>query len=353
MIGGFDAVVWVLRDACALDPARFIGLFDSFIRQNFHWHYIEAIVQGVATHLLYRFGNLSPSEQWNSAEPLPDGTEMAATLLKWLERYPSFWHDSQIMGQALRSCCQLLHDRDSVDRLTMLLFWVHSIVKEDQRNSTANLERELSSRALNSIRGVAADSAISLCNKLLEKEQDLPELLPLLLRHFARDPAIYVRVPILQQLPFLIYKRPNLGWQMLADVFQEPQPLLWQYAERCLYYQYRDQFNQVSPYLDRLWDEGMANAGEMWGRIFTLSSLAGHISQEALFEKLLSANAAAWQGAAQVFAANLDRREHTAVCNSGLIAILLRESTSNEVIATVERLLSKKKTDRSFAATLP
>jgi hypothetical protein len=344
MIGGSSEVRRVLREASSLHPVRLLDLFPSFIAANLHQGYTHAVVEGIASHLRYRFGNLNPSpgDAWKPVEPLPDGKALATTLMKLLEQYSVIWDDVKTVGQALEACCDVLDDPESADRLTLLLFWIFSKAPDDEHGSLADNERELVSRAYNSTRGVVAKSAMRLCNRLLEKDQPLPELLPYLLNHFARDLAIYARIPILEQLPFLMYKHPDLGWQLLADIFQEPQPRLWKHAERCLYYQYRDHFHQVAPYLDRLLHEGKEEAGDTWGRISTLASLAGHISQEALFEALTTENDEAWKGAAQVFTANLDRREHTATCHSGLITVLSHENLSDEVIREIESCFDKE-----------
>ena len=86
----------------------------------------------------------------------------------------------------------------------------------------------------------------------------------------------------------------------------------------------------------------MEEAGETWGRISTLASLAGHISQNELFESLANAGPNAWKGSAQVFAANLNRSEHREVCHSGLIAILGHGNLPDEVIREIERCFGKE-----------
>jgi hypothetical protein len=133
-----------------------------------------------------------------------------------------------------------------------------------------------------------------------------------------------------------MYKQPDLGWQLLADVFQEPQPHLWKYAERCLYYQYQEHFDRVEPYLNRLLHEDMEEAGDTWGRISTLASLAGHISQEQLFDTLTKKNSYGWRGAVQVFGANLNLQEHTSICHSGMVTVLRHENLSDEVFIEIE-----------------
>jgi hypothetical protein len=342
MLRGFSEVKSAISDACSLHPTRFFALLTRFIEENLHPEYVQAVIEGIANHLRYRFGNVRPAEadKWEPVTPLPEGKTLAVALLNWLERYPIIWEDGRTVSQALRACCDVLDDPESAERLTLLLFWLHA--KEPNSKHITSNEKNLVSVAINSIRGVVAESGMRLCNRLLEKGQPLPELLPFLLRHLARDSAIYVRVPVLQQLPFLMYKQPHLGWQLLTDVFQEPQPRLWKYAERCLYYQYREHFDRVEPYLERLLHEGMEEAGDTWGRISTLASLAGYISQEQLFDTLTKTNTDAWSGAAQVFAANLNRQEHTEKCHSGLVTILHRGNPSERVFRKVEKCFGEE-----------
>ncbi|MEB3218379.1 MAG: ATP-binding protein [Nostocales cyanobacterium 94392] len=336
MIGGFSNVKSVLRDACALNPKRFIILFPRFIEEELHKEYVCALVEGVASHLRYRFGNLTSLQEWKPVQPLPEGESIAATLLNWLERNFLIWEDGRTVATALEACCDVLIDCESAERLSLLFFWLYNQFSDDREFRKNN--NDLLSTAINSVHGVAVESAIKLCNKLLEKEQPVPEMLLLLLRHAASDTAIYVRIPVLRNLPFLMYKQPNLGWQLLADIFKESQTHLWKYTERCFYYQYENNFEQVSPYLNRLLDEGMEESGDIWGVISTLSTLARHITQEELFAILKKTNnQEAWKGVTQVFVANLALPEHTEKCISGLIIILHQQDLSQEIIREIGR----------------
>ncbi|MBD1864233.1 MULTISPECIES: ATP-binding protein [Trichocoleus] len=340
LVGGFSEIRGVVSEACSLEPMRFLGLFPWFIEKNLCQQYIHALIEGISFHLRYRFSKLRPSKPWEPIEPLPEGSMLASALLCLLERYSIIWEDLKVVSSALEACCVVLEDSISAERLTLLLFWLRAKLPSDRQ--TSNNSRNLHSTAINSPCGIAAESAMILCNKLLEQEQELPELLPSLLHHFARDPAIHARVPVLERLPFLMYKYPSLGWRLLADVFQEPQPRLWEEAELCLYYQYREHFNLVEPYLERLLHEGIEEAGNTWGRLSALVSLAGYISQEQLFSILRTTNTEAWKGVAQVFKANLDERGHTTSCHSGLINILQQDNISDLVLQEIEECFGKE-----------
>ena len=340
LVGGRNQVQRVLREACSRHPERLLALFSHLMEADMYHGYTHAIIDGLAEHLRYRFGNLRSPDGWEPVVPVPDGDMVASALLDLLERYPVIWECEGTIGHALDACCCILDDAESAERLTFLLFATLR-AKDPDPEEVVDDAKNLPHDAINSARGVAAKSAMILCNNLLERDHPLPELLPPLLRHFARDAVGGVRVSILQGLPYLTHKRPDLGWQLFADVFREPQTHLWVHAERCLYYQYRDHFERVRPYLDRLLQEDMEGAGDTWGRISTLASLAGHISKEELFDSLTKANARAWKGAAQVFSANLDRHEDTETCNLGLLTILEQRLLSDEVIRTVETSFGK------------
>jgi hypothetical protein len=334
-VGGLGGVKGILCNACSLHPERFVILFTQFIEENMHKGYVYNIVEGVTLHLRYRFGNLIPTQQWEPIEPLPEQETLAATLLNWLERYGFIWEDGNTVSEALEACCEVLIDSESAERLSLLLFWLYTKYSSDREIRANN--QDIVSAAFKSIHGVAAQNAIRLCNRLLEKEQPVPELLLLLLRNAASDTAIYVRIPVLQHLPFLMYKNPDLGWQLLGDIFKEPQSHLWEYTGRCLYNQYQNNFGRVAPYLNRLLHEGIAETSSIWGRVSTLASLAGHISQPQLFEALKKNNShAALLGITQVFTANLNLQEHTSKCISGLLAVLEQENLSDNIIREID-----------------
>ena len=60
------------------------------------------------------------------------------------------------------------------------------------------------------------------------------------------------------------------GWQLFHDIFREPQTHLWPLAEKHLYHQYHEHFDEVALCLDRMLKEAPDEAGKAWGRIATL-----------------------------------------------------------------------------------
>ncbi|MBD2492091.1 hypothetical protein [Aulosira sp. FACHB-615] len=346
LVGGFSEITRVLRDACSLNPKRFIFLFPQFLDERLHENYICALVEGITCHLQFRFGNVKSTQKWEPLEPLPKGEELAEILLNWLERYFFLWKNGDIVSQALNACCDILIDYELSERLSLILFWIYTQYSEKKQEYIEiwQSNKDIAFAAFNSIHGVVADSAIKLCNQLLEKNQSVPEMLLILLFYIARDSINYVKIPILNNLPFLIYKQPDFGWQILSEILKEYQADLWKYTENCFYYQYRDNFPHISPYLNRLLNEGMEENGDIWGRITTLASLAGHINQQELFTTLARINSnVAWKGATEVFVANLDLQEHTTVCICGLSAILKSENLFEEIIKLIDGCFEEEK----------
>ncbi|MBI3800512.1 MAG: hypothetical protein HY268_26490 [Deltaproteobacteria bacterium] len=122
----------------------------------------------------------------------------------------------------------------------------------------------------------------------------------------------------------------------MADIFQEPQTHMWSQIEQCLYYQYRNHFDKVKPYLDRLFQEGLEETRDTWGRITARACLAGHVDREQLFTFLKIASGKVRQGVARVFSANLGQREYTATCHVGLLIILRYGDLTDDILRTIE-----------------
>ena len=348
--GGRDMVASVLGNAAAVDPTRFLAMFPTFERYQLWSGYIVSMLEGIAQHIRYRFGRLQEPKDWRPVEPLPDGPDIARSLLNLIESRPKLWGDGHAVARLLKVCCEVLDDHDSAERLVFQLFRLlhHPDPSEErQRIFSQNRQgityKDLMTAAVNTVRGVAAGNAITLYNRLLEKEIEPPELLFPLLRHFARDPIGAVRAALLDHLPFLTFRRHTLGWQLFHDIFREPQTHLWPLAEKYLYHQYHEYFEEVAPCLKRMRNEASYEAGGAWGRIATLAVLSGHIEEDNLFQQLESMNLTeAWLGASQVFAANLDQHLHDNLCINGLRRILQTKNLDQNVYRSIEHAFDPK-----------
>jgi hypothetical protein len=354
-IGGIGEVRSVLREAASLDPVRFTSKILRSSNPILHAEYVSAIAEGMGSHLRFRFGNLSSGNVWNPVEPLPDGINIAQNLLELIERYSISRIGGDASREALSGCCDILvDDSEYVDRLSLQLFWLYKTHLHEDRQVISSSD-SLIATAINSTSGVVSEAAMRLYNRRLELNLDIPELLIYLIQHVSKDRRLYVRVGIVHQLYFTINKQPEWGWKLFTDIFQEPQPRLWKYAESCLYYNYHDCFDLVSQYLERIFQEGMEEAGDAWGRISALACLSGHITQDLVFERLqLVADCkSAWEGVAQVFTTNLHIPKHTDTCYTGILKILEvdKDRLSSGILVMISKYFPDeididKKTDR-------
>jgi hypothetical protein len=344
----WGAIERVLSETAAYDPLRYFALLPEFERKGLSASYAVSILQGIANHMCYRFGRLQPpnGKEWKHIEPPPDGFLLTEILINTAERFDPVWQDGYAISRILQACSEVVEDAASAERLVFLLFRLRNHPDPEENREEGFFD------SINRVRGIAAGAAMTLCNRLLEKEVELPELLFPLLRHYALDHVLSVRAALLNGLPFLTHKRHDRGWQLFDDIFRDAPTLLWPLAERHLYYQYREHFDKVAPCLDRIQQEAPAEAGEAWGRIATLASLDGHLPQDSLFAQLEQANIAKqWEGAAEVFAANIER--HNDACMNGLRRILEREENDEETLSAVSNVFNLEKNgkllDASFA----
>jgi hypothetical protein len=352
--GGRGMVERVLLEAAAYDPQRYLALVPTIYCCGLQSGYLVSLLEGVADHLMYRYGRLQPPQGWGAKEPKPEGDALARSLLDIIDGFPdiykALWTDGRGLTRILEACCELIEDNSSAERLVFHFYRLlrhQSPEEEKQRERVFDQYKErvpskdLRSAAIYSVRGIAAGAAIRLCNRFLEFEREPPELLFSVVRHFARDPHHAVRAALLDHLPYLTYKRHAWGWGLFHDIFREPQTHLWPLAERHLYHQYQGHFAEVGPCLERILSEAPQAAAGTWSRIATLSSLSGHIEQNMLFAQLKLLNSVeAWKGAAQVFVANIDR--HGEKCLNGIKRILLRESMDSQVLNCIENAFDPK-----------
>lgn len=350
IVGNRDQVRSLLSDAASCDPLRYLRLYPRLLNETAYSRYLNSIIEGCAYHLNYRFGNTQPQNNWAPLEPLPGGEGIAATLLDLLERYPVIWEQEWSVARALEGCAHVVSDESAVERLIWLLLRMLRVrgpeverVRFNQHKREVPEGRDLLSDALNEPRGIAAGAATILAKRLLEKEVALPELLVPLLHHFCRDSVASVRAAVIRHLPYLLYKSPELGWQLMDDMFREPQTALWELSERTLYYNYRTQFDRVSPYLGRMLVEAPESAGESWARLSALASLEGLITEDELVERLEEHDLEGmWKGAATVYAANLGNQTVGGASRSGLLRLLHRSPIPPGVLSSINQRLREE-----------
>ncbi|KPA12370.1 hypothetical protein MHK_007427 [Candidatus Magnetomorum sp. HK-1] len=313
--------------------------------------YIANILLGVARYLQYRFDCLRSPTKWEPIQPEPNGYELAKKLLYLVERYTKIWKYDYIFVQILNALSHVFLDIDSTNRLVFLLYLLVKHPNHQKKQELKNVEKnkevtvsDIRSESINSIKGIAAWSAIKLCNRLLKHNKDLPELLFPLLSLYARDPVESVRAALMDDLPYLAQKNYSWARQLFDTIFSDHQTHLWSIAERFMYYFYDDHFDHISIYLDKMKEESTTECLNAWGRLITLVALSGHINQSELFKQLETKNSiVAWEGACQVFSANIDKQKHRKLCTNGITYILKLNQKSNRLLRIIEKTFELEK----------
>jgi GTPase SAR1 family protein len=313
LVGGDREVGLQLQEVSSLNPSRFLNILYLF------WNDIAAssrdnIMDGVATHLLYRYGNLQTRREWIPIEE-PIASNLARKIINELERHSTHWQHNRSAAKALKACAHVIQNEEDAERFVFLTIGFSSFHEENNNQVDSN---NLTTMGINMMSGIIAEALIILANKFQERGTALPEMLPYMLRCFATKEHPAIRAMILIHLPFLQNKMPSLGWELFHLAMQNGVGL-WQSAERCLYYAYKDNFTVVEPMLNRIIQEGEKKDFETWGRISALSVLAGHINYDDFLEELQSISITeAWHGAASVWTYSENLKHHRVQCLSGI-----------------------------------
>ncbi|MBD3337571.1 MAG: AAA family ATPase [Candidatus Lokiarchaeota archaeon] len=341
LVGGLDDIEMILANCSAIDPNRYIPLFDKFVLENDLKNSSTAILEGISNHIKYRYGNLQPpSKNWQAKEPLPDGKLLTKTIIDWMSKNEFLWGADQgrILARAVEACCHVENDDDVV---AVLLSFLNQLSKHHSPDKLKKYhikpdkkgldKHDLMTEACNSIRGIAAESSILLAIKSLKRQKALRKNHFPLIQRFARDSHPAVRVSIFRYLPVYAQYDFEGAWNLFHIAFDNPHPLLWPHGENFLYYQYYRNFERVKPYIGRIKQEAILTSGEVFGRISTLCYLSEYIPENHFFHDLATLNNLdVWSGALQVFSANLSDSFTKEKCENGLLYIL--DNVKNQTI---------------------
>ncbi|TQV84738.1 ATP-binding protein [Exilibacterium tricleocarpae] len=328
-IGGEREVGWQLREASSRHPSRFLDLLSSRW-EDISEGFSDEIMDGVASYLAHRYGNLRANNNWEPVE-VPDGPILANQTLDELERHSAHWRLNRSAANALESCAHVILDTQEADRLVFLAmgylnFREKSVLQDDSDDWT--------NKGINMTSGKVAEALMILTCNFHEQGVGLPELMPNVLCLFSSNEHPAIRALILRRLPYLQSKNPELGWELFHRATQNAAGL-WRNAGRCLYYAYRDHFDKVAPSLDRIRGEGNDKDMEIWGRISALAALTGHIDSVEFVNDLSALNLTeAWKGAASVWSHPENIKHHREQCLTGIETGLNAETSHAMAVAS-------------------
>lgn len=328
LIGGEREVGVQLREASSRHPTRFLGLLPTYwadISEKFR----DDIMDGVATYLAYRYGNLRTNENWLPIEE-PDAPALAGHILDELERHPQHWQLRRPAAKALEACANVVQNLEDAERVVFLATGFERL-DEDDLIKGDNVD--LISLGINMSKGDVAEALMILASNSRELGGVFPELLQPALSRFAGDKHPAIRAVILRRLPYLQSKNFELGWNLFHLAMHGAEGL-WEIAEPCLYYAYHNHFEVVKPLLARLRIEGRGKDLETWGRISALASMTRHIDFAELLGDLIALdNTEAWLGAATVWTNAENIQQHREQCFAGMDAGLNAGDTHAMAVA--------------------
>lgn len=347
-VGGRESLCGDLKSAASRVPMHFIALVPIIFTSDLSTSYIYSIIDGVATHLMCRFGNINDSN-WKAVNPLPDGSELAKILLNFVELYCTDDVRGYTSSRAIEACSVVLGDEQSLERICFQLWRLglhHN--PEPKKDDEA---QSLIDNGINSVRGTAAETLLRICNDRLDKGKPITEELQQLLIRYAKDPSMVVRATFLRRFPYFHSKAADLGWRLVNLLTKSAKPRLIKHLERTLYYQYHSHFDAVKPYLELLKMVDDKKSSAALGRLATLSFLAGHIDEEKLWQDIYKRNAAVGEGMGQVFVANINSTKSTSFCIKGLFR-LMETDISKSVFTEFERFLDNQDSKRFVPLSL-
>lgn len=328
LVGGENEVGSQLGGAASRDPSRFVRLL-SVNFERISDRFRDDIMDGVATYLAHRYGNLQPSGPW-SPKVEPDAATLAQQILNELERCPSHWHHNHVASKAIQCCAHVVAPEDA-DRLVSL---ARSFSTLSEESPILGDSGDLLTTGINMSRGNAAEALIIMANQFDENGVLWPESLPSALRLFAVDAHPAIRALLLRRMPILQINHPGLGWELFGLAMLGSTHGLWSVAEPCLYYAYDQRFEIVALWLERLYREGSGKDLETWGRISALAVLSSQVDCFVLLAELKTKDADhAWHGAAGVWTHSGNIQQHRELCIAGLEAGLNAENRHAIVVA--------------------
>ena len=328
-IGGVAEIGGQLREAASRHPTRFLNMLPK------HWgaianSFCDDILDGVATYLACRHGNLQPNGAWSPIEE-PDAAKLAEQVLDELERHPSHWNRNRSSAKALQSCAHVVANTRQAERLTFLSA-NFTTLREESSVSGPNVN--FLTVGINMVKGHVADALMILANRLQKINAGWPVLLAPALSQFSVEENCGVRAVMLRRLPNLQSFQPELGWSLYEQMMLIDADGLWGMAESCLYYAYNQKFAIVTRWIAHIYREGSGRDLETWGRISALAALSKQVDISTLLAELtLRSNVDAWTGAASVWAHPSSMRQHREQCLTGLEAGMTAEASCAAAVA--------------------
>lgn len=330
LVGGKREVSGQLREAASRDPSRFLRVL-SINWKDIDGVFREDILDGVATYLAMRYGNLNSGENWFPKEE-PTPLELTTNVIDELELHSEYWHHKRSAAKAIEGCAHAIFDIENTSRLVRLAIdFKECFEPNEERGSSSFIET-----GINMIRGKIADALVVIATNFMDKDTSLPKLLIPTIKHFASDNNRAIRALIIRRLPYLQKLNSEVGWELFNIAMEASPDELWSVAEPCLYYSYHERVEETSKILQHIRTTASGKALKVWGRISALSALSKRTNfSEYLAQLNILDSEEAWQGAATVWTHTGNFLQHREQCITGIEAGL-SSSNKNAMVIVLE-----------------
>lgn len=337
LVGGEHEVGQQLSEAASRDPIRFLRLLSNYwsdISKAFR----NNILNGAANYLQYRSDRRPTNGTWKPVDE-PEVSVLTSLILDELGMHTKHWHHNRTASEALLCCAHVIQDTKDASRLVAL-----SIAFESFQEAAVEMKaKDLINKGINMTVGHVAEALMITANRFLENGVAFPDGLPPSLRRFAAHEHPAIRALILRRLPYLQSQNSELGWELFERAVHSAAAGFWVSAERCLYHSYHNDFERITPLLERIKSEGSDEDMEAWGRIMALAALSNRTDFSAVLENLKCFKVAeAWEGASSVWTHPENINRNSEQCFTGIETALNDSSSSANIVAKkMEKIFRK------------
>nr|WP_321513163.1 AAA family ATPase [uncultured Pseudodesulfovibrio sp.] len=332
--GGKREALWGFREAASLCPKSMLKLLPLIQKEGLDTKFVHEIYTGLAHHVRYLHGNMSSAQNdWKPVEDSIPKEELRKLVLVGLERNAVVWDDLGCTSSLLRAGIDVVDDQSDAERLFKNHKDFYSRVGTVSKDKKYAIED-------------GAEALIRLAEVCVENEWDLLPKVDKLLGRYVHDADESTLITFLRHLPFLIYKNPEPSWGFFLAAMDRLDIDKWWAAERCFYYNYRDQAEEVYQYVDKLLGSESEEGLEVAGKIITLMYLSDIVDEEKYFSRITKSPEKAMQGAVTNLAHNLYIEDVSTRCRNALSRIFAECSLTESVMrsfGSVFREDSKKR----------
>ena len=324
LIGGKDMVGRELRRAASYAPNRFFSLLikqQSEIIDLFKGE----IVEGISDYIECVYGNLQKPENWNPIE-IQNISDFVESLLNFLDRYPNSLDKSHSKANLIKACSLIVSNSYGAFKLAFHIVGFTNLIEE---NSVSLSTNDLLTAGINSKKGIVAEATIILCNRLIELNESIPEILLVALSKLIKDDNPAIRAVILHRFHYFLFNKPEQGWLLLDHILQKSVGL-WEISYNCLYYTYQNYFLHVNKILNYIYKNGNDSDLKTWAMISSLSVLSGYIKFDVFLKSLIKIdNKNAWEGAGKVWTNSINLKNNREMCIKGITIGLQIKNAKN------------------------